>query len=90
MSRCLSTRVVFAPIQERQHHERVGLEPDALADRLGSLHELFRLPLVTQIQLDGREAIVAGKEQRWLLGFLGKGERFLVVGSLMRQDVGGS
>jgi hypothetical protein len=37
---------VFASIQERQHHERVGLEPGPLADRLGLLHELLGLPLV--------------------------------------------
>jgi hypothetical protein len=31
------TLLVFESIQERQHHERVGLEPGPLADRLGLL-----------------------------------------------------
>ena len=52
--------VVFELNPERQHHERVGLEPGLLADRLGLLHELFRPALVAQVQVDGGEAIATG------------------------------
>jgi len=40
-------------IEERQHHQRVGLEPGALAHHLGLLHELLGPALVAQIQMSG-------------------------------------
>ena len=52
---------LFESIQERQHHQRVGLEPGPLADCLRLLHELLGLRLVAQVEVDGGEAIVAGK-----------------------------
>lgn len=70
---------MFAPIQERQHHERVRFEPGPIADRLGLQHELFRLALVAQVQVNGGEAIVAGKQQLRLVRRLGERERFPVV-----------
>ena len=65
------TLLVFESIQERQHHERVGLEPGPLTDGLGLLHELFRPALVAQVQVHGGEAIITGKQQLRLVGLLG-------------------
>jgi len=62
-------------IKEPQHHQRVGLEPGALAHRLGLLHELLGPALVAQIQMGGGEAIIAGEQQLRLVGRLGERER---------------
>jgi hypothetical protein len=66
-------------IEERQHHQRVRVEPGALAHRLGLLHELLGPALVAQIEMGGGEAIIAGEQQLRLVGLLGERERFLVV-----------
>jgi len=66
-------------IKERQHYQRVGLEPGALAHRLGLLHELLSPALVAQIQVGGSEAIIAGEQQLRLVGRLGERERLPVV-----------
>ena len=54
----------FSSNQERQHHERVGLEPGALADLLG-LRQVDSRPGAwsPSIEIERGEAIVAGKEE---------------------------
>jgi hypothetical protein len=46
-------------IKKWQRHQRVGLEPGALAHRLGLLHVFLGVAVVAQIQMGGGEAIIA-------------------------------
>src|SRR6266545_3497797 len=70
--------------QVPSYSSRVRVNPGTAAPRarrararparrpLGLLHELFRPALVAQVQLDGGEAIIAGKQPLRLVGLLGE------------------
>lgn len=47
--------------QEGQHDKRVRLQPCALADLLGFKHILLCLRLISHLQIQGGQAIVAGE-----------------------------
>src|SRR5262249_20746168 len=76
---CAESLLSFTSVEEWEHDERAGLDPGALAHRLGLLHELLTLVLVALIQERRGEPVIAGEQELRLVDLLGERERFPVV-----------
>src|SRR5947207_14050116 len=63
--------------QERQHHQRVRLDAGPRADFLSFREIELGLRLVSRVEIQRGEAVVAWKQQLRLADRLGKRERFL-------------
>src|SRR5712691_2920558 len=65
--------------EERQEHQRVGVQSRARAQILGERQVALRLGLVVEVQVERGQAVIARKQELRLAGLLGQAERLGVV-----------
>ncbi len=64
--------------QKRKQKKRIRIEPGSFAQQPGFLHELLSPHMVASIQINRRQAVVAGNDQLRFADFLSQRERFAI------------